>query len=196
METLGYVLAHLFCDILVVSATILIVTRIFDLKTYHILQSYCFALIFKCFLKSYIGVPLNPWMMQLGWAIPSGHTVALGVMYGLLLDRKKHTSLYCLILFLLSVSLVFCGYHNVVDILVALVCVWLLVTLADYLYQYGLFYRISAYLTLSIVIMKLSYVSNHNTQRQYFFYMCVLAIIELVLQYSKIYASRKIKLTV
>ncbi|MAJ82382.1 MAG: hypothetical protein CMF41_05645 [Legionellales bacterium] len=190
MDTLGLIIAHLVCDVLTLTATYLIVIRVFDLKTYHILQSYCFALIFKCFLKSYIGVPLNPWMMQLGWAIPSGHTVALGVMYGLLLDKKTQGYLYAFILFLIASTLIYCGYHNLLDVLIGLVCVWILVSFADFLFRFKALYRVLTYLILSIIFMNLSYVSNHATQMQYFNYMIVLAVIERALSSFKNYRKK------
>ena len=63
-------------------------------------------------------------MMQLGWAIPSGHTVALGGnVRSLLLDKKTQGHLYAVILFFDESALIYCGYHNLLDVVIALICI-------------------------------------------------------------------------
>lgn len=79
-----------------------------------------FALLFNPFLKSIWQVPLLPSVGHEGWAFPSGHMQVTCTFYGWMAWQMRPLWFRLLIIFLLGglgISLIYCGFHTLVDVL-------------------------------------------------------------------------------
>lgn len=77
------------------------------------------SMIFNAALKATFQIPLNP-LLGKGFAFPSGHMQTAVVLYGYLYTALNKSNalrfgIVCLLL-MIGTSLIYCGYHNIFDI--------------------------------------------------------------------------------
>lgn len=112
------------------------------------------SMIFNASLKATFQIPLNPSLGKEGYAFPSGHMQTSVVLYGFLYTFAQNRALkICLIALLITIGwgLIYFGYHNLVDIVGAIIFALLLI----YLYKHIILnksYLKSRYLFLAVII--------------------------------------------
>lgn len=194
MHTFGLLLSHFLIDALSIIAIVILLMRFAERKTIFIIQSYCLVLIFKCYLKAYIGMPLSEWMMILGWSIPSGHTIAYGTVYGLILDLRKQLLQFLVIISLTGSALVYCGYHQPVDILIAVMFLLIILVFLKTVMEFNILSRLAIACLISYWSMHQSVLSNINVQWFYFKWMIAAYALEYFLQRIHFFDHGKFKL--
>jgi hypothetical protein len=78
------------------------------------------SMLFGCALKITFQIPLAPSTGLKGFAFPSGHMQSSVVLYGYLIKHTRSTifkSLMSCLLIAIGLSLVYCGYHDYIDVL-------------------------------------------------------------------------------
>ena len=93
------------------------------------------SIILNFTLKIIFKIPLSPMVGKNWYAFPSGHMQATTVFYGSIAYSMTNPLLRLLLIVLLvgiGCSLIYCGYHNYIDILGAIVTAILLITLYYY----------------------------------------------------------------
>lgn len=193
MHTFGLIISHMIIDLLSVIAIGTLFIRFSEKKTMFIAQSYCLVLIFKCYLKAYIGMPLSEWMMLLGWSIPSGHTIAYGTVYGLILDPRKQLLQFLVVILLTGSALVYCGYHQPIDILVASMFLFLILTFLRAIMEFDILSRLAIACVISYWSMHQGILSNTNVQWFYFKWMIIAYGVEYFLQRIGFYDPNQFK---
>ena len=116
-------LAH-FClkfgHVTFIPAIVVTLTVLYRRDTYaKALCLLAWVMIFNTLLKQLFKVPLMP-HLGTGYAFPSGHMHAAAVFYGYMLFRsrsKMAKSLLALILVSLGWSLIYCHFHDILDVL-------------------------------------------------------------------------------
>lgn len=105
------------CYILLIILGFVIVKRQLFAQSVSILF---FTMLLNILLKNIFKVPLNPGLNIQSYAFPSGHMISAIAFYGWLFINIRHNILQILIILMLcglGFSLIYCGYHNLIDII-------------------------------------------------------------------------------
>lgn len=85
----------------------------------HAIRVLFLSMIFNAALKATFQIPLNPSVGK-GFAFPSGHMQTAVVLYGYLYTQLNHQRVQRgigILLLMIGASLIYCGYHNIIDII-------------------------------------------------------------------------------
>ena len=126
------------------------------------------SMIFNASLKATFQIPLNPSVGKEGFAFPSGHMQTSVVLYGFLYTFTQNRVLkFCLIalLIMIGASLIYFGYHNLVDIIGAMIFALSLIHLYKhiiinkaYLKHRYLFLAVMTFVSICLVYIKLIHI--------------------------------------
>lgn len=140
-----------------VISTLLIVGYIWvDRETcFHSTGLVLISMIVNVALKVTFQVPLNPSLGKAGFAFPSGHMQTAVVLYGFFYTVTPYRSLkysFIALLIMIGSSLIYFGYHNVTDVMGAILFALILI----HAYQYLLQRMKASHLFLGMIFFALS----------------------------------------
>ncbi|MCC8398105.1 MAG: phosphatase PAP2 family protein [Rickettsia endosymbiont of Labidopullus appendiculatus] len=121
-----------------------------------------FTIIFNAVLKSFFQVPLNPKIGK-GFAFPSGHMQASVAFYGWVIWSMHNnilTILLSIVILGIGASLIYCGYHNLYDVLGGIVFAILTIGLLHYIVKLNIMEKypfLIGYLLLAVIILMMCY---------------------------------------
>lgn len=126
----------LFSNTLIILPVLIIGLIWLNRETFY--QATClllFSMLVNVALKNTFQIPLSPALHKVGYAFPSGHMQLVTVLYGWLALRMKNYGLCAAVAVLLigiACSLIHFGYHNIYDVLAAVICAFFLIGLYSF----------------------------------------------------------------
>lgn len=162
---------------------------------FHSICLILISMIFNASLKATFQIPLNPSIGKEGFAFPSGHMQTSVVLYGFLYRFVKHKALkLCLItlLIMIGASLIYCGYHNLMDVSGG--AIFALILIGSYKYLIFnrshvkvqcLFIPIMCFVSICLIYIKLTHIIHPHLWMSYYA-LIGLILAQAYLEYKEI----------